>query len=60
MFSLKLSNVGQLVTFDSQKNNMVILENTEIAIDDNIIVYDYFFYCYIASLTQNNYKLDLI
>jgi len=38
MSSLKLSNIGQLVTFDCEKNDMVILENTEIAIDGNIIV----------------------
>ena len=38
MSSLKLSNIGQLVTFDCEKNDMVILENTEIAIDGNVIV----------------------
>ena len=38
MSSLKLSNIGQLVTFDCEKNDMVILENTDIAIDGNIIV----------------------
>ena len=38
MSSLKLTNIGQLVTFDCEKNDMVILENTDIAIDGNIIV----------------------
>ncbi|SVA21626.1 uncharacterized protein METZ01_LOCUS74480 [marine metagenome] len=38
MPSLKLSNIGQLVTFDCEKNDMVILENIEIVIDGNIIV----------------------
>ena len=38
MSSLKLTNIGQLITYDCEKNDMVILENTEIAIDGNIIV----------------------
>ena len=37
MNSLKLINIGQLVTYDSVKNEMVVFENTEIAIEGNHI-----------------------
>ena len=37
MNSLKLINIGQLVTYDSMKNEMVVFENTEIAIEGNHI-----------------------
>ena len=38
MNSLKLTNIGQLVTYDSPRDEMVVLENTEIAIEGNTIV----------------------
>ena len=38
MNSLKLTNIGQLVTYDSPRDDMVVLENTEIAIEGNTIV----------------------
>ena len=38
MSSLKLTNIGQLVTFNSGQDEMVVLENTEITIEGNTIV----------------------
>ena len=38
MRSLKLTNIGQLVTFNSGQDEMVVLENTEIGIEGNTIV----------------------
>jgi imidazolonepropionase len=38
MRSLKLTNIGQLVTFNSGQDEMVVLQNTEITIEGNTIV----------------------
>ena len=37
MYSLKLTNIGQLATFNSEMNDMAILENVEIVIEGNQI-----------------------
>ena len=37
MYSLKLTNIGQLATFNSKMNDMAILENVEIVIEGNQI-----------------------
>jgi imidazolonepropionase len=37
LYSLKLTNIGQLATFNSEMNDMAILENVEIVIEGNQI-----------------------
>ena len=38
MSSLKLTNIGQLITYDSEVNEMLTHENVEVAIEKNQIV----------------------
>jgi hypothetical protein len=38
MSSLKLTNIGQLITYDSEVNEMLTHENVEVAIEKDQIV----------------------